>query len=67
MQIELRVGQPVELSEIVIPDLWHVAQMMEQDLRYSLHARDVLDCWAMAHRFKAKLEAIEAIERGQGT
>jgi len=45
----------VDIRELVIPDLWHIAQMMESDLRYSLHAKAVLDTWAIAHSLKREL------------
>ena len=60
MKVEIEVGKPVEVKDVVIPDLWHIGQMMESDMRYSLHAKAVLDCWAMAHAFKRALVALES-------
>ena len=48
------------LSEVVIPDLWPIGQMMEADRRYELHAKAVLDCWTIAHGLKRVLEVVAA-------
>jgi len=49
----------VDIRELIIPDLWPIAQMMEGDLRYSLHAQAVLDTWAIAHSLQRELMSLQ--------
>lgn len=42
----------VPLSQLIVPDLWHIAQALNSDGRVSdgaACARDILTCWHMAH------------------
>lgn len=49
----------VELSKIVIPDLWKIAQLSELE-GYTLGSKSakelILECWHLAHEFKKELE-----------
>ena len=45
----------VNIRSLDIPDLWHIAMMMENDHRFELHAKAVLDVWHIAHDLKREL------------
>lgn len=49
----------VELSKVIIPDLWKVAQI-EELKGYSIGDKSakemILECWHLAHQFKKDLE-----------
>lgn len=49
----------VEVSKIVIPDLWHIAHLPELDgyTQGGKSAKDlILECWHLAHDLKKALE-----------
>jgi len=49
----------VEVSKIVIPDLWQIAQVPEL-VGYSIGGKSakelIIECWHLAHEFKKELE-----------
>jgi hypothetical protein len=60
------------ISNITIPDLWHVAQYLydiggterDGDPSRHLYSKMVLDCWHLAHDMKDHLQAMDAPESG---
>ena len=56
----------VEVSEIQIPDLWHVAVMLEKEFQMKGAAGQVLECWYLCHDMLRTLQEMEKAWREAG-